>query len=73
LPLLAEYTVLKIFSPCPEKEFAVKFSTVLNICFLSFRIFEHLALALKNRVDLKIFPVLKYFFHSGLLSNLRLP
>jgi len=28
---------------CPE-------FTALNICFLSFRIFEHLALALKDRV-----------------------
>jgi len=28
-----EYTVLEIFSPCPEKQFAVKFSTVLNIFF----------------------------------------
>jgi len=39
---------------CPE-------FTVVNIYFLSFRIFEQLALALKNRVALKFFTVLKYF------------
>jgi len=39
---------------CPE-------FTVLNMYFLSFRIFEQLALALKNRVALKFFTVLKYF------------
>jgi len=46
---------------------------ILNIYFLSFRIFEQIALALKNRVALKIFTVLEYFYHSGFLSNLRLP
>jgi len=39
---------------CPE-------FPVLNICFLPFRIFEHLALALKNGVALKFLTVLKYF------------
>ena len=39
---------------------ALKFLTVFK-CFLSFRIFEQLALALKNRVALKFFTVLKYF------------
>jgi len=34
----------------------------LNMYFLSFRIFEQLALALKNRVALEFFTVLKYFF-----------
>jgi len=33
----------------------------LTIYFLSFRIFEQLALALKNRVALKFFTVWKYF------------
>jgi len=51
---------------CPE-------FTVLNMYFLSFRIFEQLALALKNRVALKFFTVLKYFYNSGFLSNLCLP
>jgi len=37
----------------------MKFFTVLIIYFLSFRIFEQLALALKNRFDLKFFTVLK--------------
>jgi len=40
--------------------------------FLSFRIFEHLALALKNRVDLKIFPVLKYFLSFRTFVQLAL-
>jgi len=35
--------------------------------------FEQLALALKNRVALKLFTALKYFFLSRFLSNLRLP
>jgi len=39
---------------------------------LSFRIFEQLALALKNRVALEFFTVLNIFYHSGFLSNLRL-
>jgi len=43
----------------------------LNILF-TFRIFEQLALALKNRVALKIFAVLKYFLLFRILSNLRL-
>jgi len=33
----------------------------LNVFFLLFRIFEQLALALKNRVALEFFTVLKYF------------
>jgi len=51
---------------CPE-------FIVLNIFSLSFRIFEQLALALKNRVALKFFIMLKYFYHSGFLINVRLP
>ena len=41
--------------------------------FLSFRIFEQLALALKNRrcPEFTIFNV--FFYYSGVLSNLRLP
>jgi len=49
---------------CPE-------FTTLNM-FLSFRIFEHLALALKNRVDLKIFPVLKIFLSFRTFEQLAL-
>jgi len=33
--------------------------------FLSFRIFEQLVLALKNRAAPKFFTVLKYFFKLG--------
>jgi len=40
----------------------MEFFTVLNMYFLSFRIFEQLALALKNRIALEFFTVLKYFF-----------
>jgi len=39
---------------CPEKECALKFFTVLKY-FLSFRIFEQLALALKTEFALKLF------------------
>jgi len=46
---------------------------VLNRYFLSFRIFEQLALALKNRDSPKFFTVLSTLLHSGFLSNLRLP
>jgi len=45
--------------PC-KTEFSQKFCTVLAIYFSSFRIFEQLALVLKNRFDLKLFTVLKY-------------
>jgi len=47
--------------------------TVMNIYLLSFRIFEQVALALKNRVALKIFTVFNIFLHSVFLSKLRLP
>jgi len=50
---------------CPE-------FTVFNICFLSFRIFEQLALALKNRVALKFFTVLKYFLSFRIFEQLAL-
>ena len=42
---------------CPE-------FTVLNIYFLLFRIFEQLALALKNRIALEFFTVLNMYFLS---------
>jgi len=51
---------------CPESRVYPEF-TVLNIYFLSFRIFEQLRLALK------FFTVLKYFLSLRILSNLRLP
>jgi len=67
----------------------LKFFTVLNILF-TFKIFDQLAIALKNRVCPEIFHeqlaiALKtelpwnfsmysnIFYHSGFLSNLRLP
>jgi len=50
---------------CPE-------FTVLNICFLSFRIFEQLALALKNRVVLKFINVLEYFLSFRSFEQLTL-
>jgi len=40
---------------------ALKFLTVLNVLF-TFRIFEQLALALKNRVYLEIFHCIAYIF-----------
>jgi len=52
---------------------ALEFFTVLKY-FLSFRIFEQLALALKNKVAL-IFSLYQtcIFHYSGVLSNPRLP
>ena len=45
-----------------KTECALKFFTVLNIYFLSFRIFEQLALALKNRVCLEISQCIEILF-----------
>jgi len=56
---------------CPEKQ-NVPWIHCIEYMFLSFRIFEHLALALKNRVDLKIFPVLKYFLSFRTFEQLAL-
>jgi len=50
---------------CPE-------FTVLNIYFLSLRIFDQLALVLKNRVARKIFTVLKYFLSFRIFQQLAL-
>ena len=57
---------------CLENRVCSEF-TVLNIHFLSFRIFEQLALALKQ--DLHWILCIEYivFYHSGFLRNLRLP
>jgi len=63
----------KFFTFPGKTAFAVKVSTVLNIDYLSFRIFEQLAIALKNRAALKIFTVLSMLLHSVFLNNLRLP
>jgi len=40
--------------------------------FLSFRVFEQLALALKNRSAQKIFSVLKYFLSISVFEQLAL-
>jgi len=57
---------------CPEKQSCPENFNCIEI-FLSFRIFEQLALALKNLVCPE-FPVLNVcFYHSGFLSILRLP
>jgi len=44
----------------------------LTVYFLSFRIFEQLAHALKNRFDLKFFTVLKYFLSFRIFEQLML-
>ena len=46
--------------------------TVLIIYFLSFRIFEQLAVSLKNGVALKFFTVLKYFLSFRIFEQLAL-
>jgi len=43
---------------------------VLNIYFLSFRTFQQLELALKNRVALKFFTGLKYFLSFRIFEHL---
>jgi len=81
--IYTEYTALKIFHRSaflnnlhlPRKtEFSLKFFTVFTIYFyfLSFGIFEQLALALKNRFDLKFFTVLKYFLSFRIFEQLML-
>jgi len=46
--------------------------TILNILF-TFRIFEQLALALKTELPWNFSLYWNIFYHSGFLSNLRLP
>ena len=58
-----KYTVLKIFSPCPEKQSLPWNFLLYWIYFLSFRIFEQLALVLKNRVCPEIFPCRTYWVY----------
>ena len=57
---------------CPENRIALKFFAAL-IYFLSFRIFEQLALALKTELPWNFSLYWYIFYHSGFLSNLRLP
>ena len=59
---------------CPENNrVTLKIFTVVNILFI-FRIFEQLALALKNRVSPEIFHGIEHiFYYSRFLSDLRLP
>jgi len=47
-------------------------NSLTDCIFLSFRVFEQLALALKNRVVLKIFTVLKYFLLFRYFEQLAL-
>ena len=57
-----------------KTEGALKIFTVLKMYFLSFRIFEQLALVLKNRMCPENFHCAEYiFYHSGFLSKKRLP
>jgi len=57
---------------CPENQ-RVPWIHCIEYIFLSFKMFEQLALTMKIRVALKIFTVLNIFYHSGYLSNLHLP
>jgi len=69
---LKKPAVLKIFSPLPEKQFVVKFSTVLNL-FFTIQDLRNLRLPWKTEFALKIFTVLSILLHSGVLSNVPLP
>jgi len=51
---------------CPENFHCIKYT------FLSFNIFEQLALALKNRVAPKVFTVFKYFLSFRIFKQLAL-
>jgi len=68
------FVILKFWvtCTCPENRVTLEFFTVLNILF-TFRIFEQLALALKNRGCPEFTVLNVYFFYSAFLSNLRLP
>jgi len=55
-----------------KTEFVMKFFTVFNIRF-TFRMFEQLLLALKNRVYPEFTVVNMYFLSFRILNNLRLP
>ena len=58
---------------CPERQSVLKFFIVLNILF-TFRIFEQLALALKNRVCPEIFHCMEtFFYHSGFWATCACP
>ena len=59
------------FLPC-KAEFSLKFFTVLKIVF-TFRVFEQLVLALKNRVCPEFTVLNIYFLSFRILNNLRLP
>ena len=71
-----DFTVLNIyflsFRILEKLALALKIFTVLEY-FLSFRIFEHLALALKTEFALNSLYWTYIFYHSGFLSNLRVP
>ena len=56
---------------CPENSFPWNF-LLYWIYFLLFRIFKELALALKNRVALEFFTVLKYFLSFRIFEQLAL-
>ena len=58
---------------CPEKQSGPGIFTVLNMYFLSLRILEQLALALKSRGCPKFTVLNMYFLFSGFLSKLHLP
>jgi len=58
-------------SACPRKQSCPEIFHCTEI-FLSFRIFERLALSLKNRVALKIFAALKYFLSFRIFEQLAL-
>ena len=56
-----------------KTESALIFFTVLYVYFLSFRIFEQLVLALKNRVAQEFFTVWNILFTFRIWNNLRSP
>jgi len=56
---------------CPEKQ-RVPWIHCTEYVFLSFRIFEQLALALKNRVPLEFFTVLRILFTFRIFEQLAL-
>ena len=57
---------------CPEKQ-SVPWINPIKFIFFIIQDFEQLAFIVKNSVALKFFTVLKFFYHSGFLSNLHVP
>jgi len=69
---LAEYTVLKFFSPCPGKQSLPWHFPLYLIYFLPFGIFEQLALARKNTSYSEMFHCIEIFLSFRIFEQIAL-